>query len=325
MRGIRHEAVTVEPFPEHRFTCSDGLVGVHLVETGRTPRFLVALYNERRGLVVELVAVRLEHAVFVLDKEESERVERSRCAEPCETSRSCVEIGLKIFCVLLSDRAVDAVGGDDHIGVAEPEGIETRVVVDIDAETKIDSQFPASVLKDLKQLLSCDATEAMSAGSDSPVADEYIDVVPVCKVGGDRAISRLVGRAKVLHCLIGEHDAPAEGVIRTVPLEHGDLVRRVGFLEEDCRVEPGRTAANDDDFQWFPLIERRVRDIIGLKQVPEGLYGFDCPSRSEMVRACEDGEFGEDDIIQCRVVSFDKLLSLERPKRHREPREMIKG
>src|SRR5665647_2232471 len=125
-----------KPFAEHRFARGDCFVGVHLVETSCSPRLLIAFDDERRGVLVESVAVRLKDAVLVLDEEESERVKRQSRAEPRESSRACVEVRLEIFGVFPANSAVDTVGCDYQVGVAKSKRSELTVVVDVRAEAE---------------------------------------------------------------------------------------------------------------------------------------------------------------------------------------------
>src|SRR5688572_31486629 len=102
----------------------------------------------------------------------------------------------------------------------------------------------------------------MAARCDSLVADENIDVVPVSEVVGNRAKSRLVCYTEILQRLVRENDAPSERIVGAVPLQHRYVVRRIGLLEEQRRVQPCRATADDDDFHpgkisW--IIERRCR------------------------------------------------------------------
>ncbi len=76
-----------------------------------------------------------------------------------------------------------------------------------------------------------------------------VDVVPVGERGLDCRPARGVGAGKVLERLIGEHDAPAEGVVGAVALVDGDLVARILQLHQDREVEPGRAGADDPDAQ----------------------------------------------------------------------------
>lgn len=59
--------------------------------------------------------------MLVLDEEESECVERQSGAEPRESGRACVEVGLEVLGVLSPDSAVDAVGCDDEVGGVQSE------------------------------------------------------------------------------------------------------------------------------------------------------------------------------------------------------------
>ena len=85
---VRHQAMALQPWREQRLAGRDRAVQIERVEARVPPRRFVALDDERRGLFVEAVAVRLEDAVLVLDEVERERVERKRRAEPDEPGRA---------------------------------------------------------------------------------------------------------------------------------------------------------------------------------------------------------------------------------------------
>lgn len=86
--------------------------------------------------------------------------------------------------------------------------------------------------------------------------DEDIYVIPVSEIAGDRAKCWLVGDAKVLKCLIREHDTPPECVVRLVALEDRDVMRRIRLLEEQRRVESCRSAADDVDLALHSELAR---------------------------------------------------------------------
>ena len=56
-----------------------------------------------------------------------------------------------------------------------------------------------------------------------------------------------VGRLQVAQRLVGEHHAPAEGVVGPVALDHRDPVRGVLLLHEQREVQARRAAADADD------------------------------------------------------------------------------
>jgi hypothetical protein len=92
---------------------------------------------------------------------------------------------------------------------------------------------------------------ARRADALAPVED--VDVGPVREAGGDRALGLGIRLLEVRERLVGEDDAPAEGVLGAVPLVDRDLVRRVEALHEDREVEPGRAAADDLDLHRDPM------------------------------------------------------------------------
>src|SRR5690349_24977284 len=94
----------------------DALVLRHPVETCGTPRLLRRLDDERRGVAVVLVRVRLEPAPRRFLECERERVEALARAQPYEAALAYVDVGLERVGVARADAAVDAVGRDDHVG-----------------------------------------------------------------------------------------------------------------------------------------------------------------------------------------------------------------
>jgi hypothetical protein len=63
----------------------------------------------------------------------------------------------------------------------------------------------------------------------------------------DRVGARGVGGAQVAERLVGEHDAPAEGVVWTVALDDRHFVVRVAAFHQKAKVQPSRTAADTDN------------------------------------------------------------------------------
>ncbi len=125
----------------------------------------------------------------------------------------------------------------------------------------------AASLQDLEQLLARDAREAVPARGDDPIAHVDVDVVPVGQRGRDPGEGVGVGGAEVDHRLVGEHHAPAEGVVAAVALEHGDVGVGTGLLEQQGDVQPGRAAADDRDLHRELPAEKPLADARMLAEV----------------------------------------------------------
>jgi hypothetical protein len=79
--------------------------------------------------------------------------------------------------------------------------------------------------------------ERMRRPLNSPVVEGQADLV-----------GRLpVAAPHVVHRRVGEDDAPAEGVVGFVSLDHPHAVRRVELLHQQAEVEPRGAAADADD------------------------------------------------------------------------------
>jgi hypothetical protein len=72
-----------------------------------------------------------------------------------------------------------------------------------------------------------------------------VDVVPLFARGGDPLEGWCVTVAQIVEGLVRKNDAPAEGVVWAVTLDHRHGVRRILLLHEERKVEARRAAAED--------------------------------------------------------------------------------
>src|SRR5262249_21343990 len=80
-----------------------------------------------------------------------------------------------------------------------------------------------------------------------PAAEINGNIVPVMEVREDGSVRLGIGRLEVRHGLIGEHHAPAEGVVGTVALVDLDARLRQRLAQQDAGVESGRAATHADN------------------------------------------------------------------------------
>ena len=236
--GVRHQLVAVEVFGEQVLAEGDRFLGAHPAEAGLEPHVLRGFDDEGRGVAVELVGVRLEPAVVGLLEGEGEGVEQLARSKPDEPALADLDVGLEGSGVFVADEAVDAVGGDDQIGV------ESLFVAHLLLEHELDAERLAARLQDVKKMLAADAGKAMAARGDGAALEVDVDVVPTAERTGDLLVGLRVRRTQITERLIGEHDAPAESVVRPVPLQYADVVGRIALLHQQGQVEPRRTAAD---------------------------------------------------------------------------------
>jgi len=87
----------------------------------------------------------------------------------------------------------------------------------------------------------------VAGGAHAAALEEHLDVVPVVeRIANERGGGR-VGRLQVGQRLVGQHHAPAEGVERSVALDHRDAVGGVLLLHQQGEIETGGPAANAED------------------------------------------------------------------------------
>ncbi len=164
------------------------------VEAMGLPDGLGRLDDEGRCLVVELVDMRLEPAVLGLFEGEGEGVEGLVRAQPDEAAVGQIDVGLEDVGVALADAAVEAVAGDDQVGlVLRGNGL---VVGGVGLEHQIDAKREAALLQDVQQLLAADAAEAVASRAHLAALEEHLDVVPVMELVADERRGVGVGRAR---------------------------------------------------------------------------------------------------------------------------------
>jgi len=80
---------------------------------------------------------------------------------------------LEMLLVTLADRAVDAVGGHDQIGVRK-----TGEVVDFVGKLQLDPELVATILQDHEQGAPLGAAESVAGGAHDAVVKMKVDLVP---------------------------------------------------------------------------------------------------------------------------------------------------
>ena len=193
-------------------------------------------------MFIELVDVGLEPAVFGLLKNEVEGVELLVGAEPDKPVGPCDHIGFKHVCMQVADAGVDAVAGDHQVSIGEV-GVGHHVLL----EHQLDTQLFTARLQDVEQLLAANPHKTVAAAADGAALETQLDVVPVVKGLLDGGGGGWVPLAHVLHGGIRKHHAPAEGVVRLVALDHGDVMCRVLHFHQQAEIQACWPTPDTDD------------------------------------------------------------------------------
>jgi len=235
---IADHVCAIEQLRKHALREGERLLETHRIQTVREIGLLVALNDESAHRVFVRIDVGLEPAVFGALERLHERVVGPVGAEPHVAALAEFEIGLEVRGMTGADGAVDAVGGNDQIGTGE-----TAVVVGVGLVLDPHAQAFGALLQDIEQAPPVNAAHAVAAGDDHLAAVVDVDIVPVAKAGEDVAVRLGVGFAQVVQRGIREHHPEAEGVVRAVALENGDLMARIRKLHQDGKIQPGRAGA----------------------------------------------------------------------------------
>ncbi len=246
---VRHQTVAAEIFREDALAGRDRFLARHRAETEPVPGRLRALDDEGRGVGVELIGVRPDPAVLgFLENEGEGVVEFLAGAEPYELAFAQVDLRPEMRRKLVADLGVQAVRGDHK--VVRPG--EFRGALDLGPEAQVHAECARPLLQQQKQLLAPDAAEAVPGGDDALAAVVDRDVVPIGEVAADRGRADGIIGGKIGERLVGQHHAPAEGVVRPVALVDGNVVRSVAQLHADREIKASRAAAEARDLHALP-------------------------------------------------------------------------
>ena len=94
--------------------------------------------------------------------------------------RAHLDRRLEVIGVARADRAVDAVGGDDQVGIGE-----FGDVMHLAAEDQLHAKIGGAFLQDVEQVLALDAAEAVPARADHAALEVDVDVVPMREAVAD--------------------------------------------------------------------------------------------------------------------------------------------
>lgn len=276
--AVGEEARFAEEIGEEILAIGDGVGLGGFVQPGASPYVFGTFDDEGAGGAVEGVGMDLKEAVFVFFEEEGEGVEQAVGAEPDVFGLPEGEGGLENVGKLFADGGVDPVGGDDEVvvggingeggdaggvGADGGDGVEEgfgggwlvcwwvgwlRGEDGLVFEGHLDAEFAATILQDLEQAAAGHAREVVAVG-----ADDFAFVVDVYRRPGDEFfrdafVGGEVGFAKGVDGAIREDDAPAVGRARGVAFHDVNVVSRVGFFEENGRVEAAGAAAEEEGF-----------------------------------------------------------------------------
>ena len=176
MVGVAHEAVALQDVGKQALAPGDGGFLVHIGQACGLPHVFGGLDDEGGGVAIEAIGVRLEPPMGRFLKVECEGLEQPTRAQPYEAALAQVDVGLVGGGVLLADAAVQAVAGDDEVGVRKV------FVARLGFKAQLNPQGFASRLQDVEQALAADAAEPMSRGT--PPGPPALDSAFVSGLGG---------------------------------------------------------------------------------------------------------------------------------------------
>ena len=117
MARVGHQPGALQGVGKYLFTKVYGTLLIGFIQPMCLPDMLRALHDKRGGGVIKLVNVRLKPAVLGFLKGKGKGVKRFVGAQPDVAIGAHHDIGLEHLFVVATDARINAIAGDDEIGV----------------------------------------------------------------------------------------------------------------------------------------------------------------------------------------------------------------
>jgi hypothetical protein len=234
--GVAYQAMTAEVPGKDALAGFNRLLLAHVVEAHPPPGRLRAFDDEGRRVGIELVGVRPDPAMLgFLEDEREGVVELLVRAEPNVLGLANVDVRPEGISERAAHFRIRTISCHDEIAVSV-----CIDAVSLGFEANLHPKAASAILQDIEQTPAADAAEAVPLRACDGTAVEHRDVVPIAEGPLDRFGALGIAALQVGKRLIGQHHAPAEGVIRAVALDNHDVVARIAQLRGDGEIEPGR-------------------------------------------------------------------------------------
>ena len=130
------------------------------------------------------------------------------------------------------------------------------------SNSRCNAELARPLLQDHQQHAARAAAKAVAADPMHRAAEMHGDIVPIGEFLGDAAIARRIVFFEIVQRRVGKHHAEAEGIVGAVALIDRDIGLRPLFLEQDRRIEPSRSTADDRDLHDGPPAQLTAIEII---------------------------------------------------------------
>ena len=203
------------------------------------------LNNEGREAWLKPIGMGLKPAVLGLFKGEGEGLEGLLGAKPDKAALAGVNVRLKDIAVATTNTAIEAIAGNDEVGLVLGNG--DLVVVDLTTKDQVHTGGATVVLQNVEEPLAPDAAETMARRTYRAAFKKNLNIVPVIKRLQNLLSGVGVGGAQIGECLVREDHPPAKGVVGLVALQHSHGEGGVAFFEQQGGIEACGPSANRQD------------------------------------------------------------------------------
>ena len=249
--GIAHQRMAVQMRGKDLLASGNAFILGHLAKAPFVIGLLAAFHDKSRCVGIELVGMGPDPAMFGLFEDEGEGVvELGMGAQPDELAGAGVDLGLEMLRVMGAHPGIDAIRRDHQVIF----GRQRVDIIGLGLKAQVHPQFAGAFLQQQQQPHPPDAAKTMPGRHRAGVLVDHRDIVPIGKMRVDRLGAFRVVGLEIRQRFIGQHHAPAKGIVRLVALDDGDVMGRIAQFQADREIETGRTSTQAHDFHKANLL-----------------------------------------------------------------------
>ena len=203
------------------------------------------LNNKGREARLKPIGMGLKPAVLGLLKGKGKGLKRLLGTKPDKAAFTGVNVGLKDIAVATANAAVEAIAGNDEIGLVLGNG--HMVVVDFATKDEVHARGATVVLQNVKEPLAPNAAETMACRTHRAALKEDLDIIPVIKRLQNLFGRVGVGSPQIGQGLVREDHPPAKGVVGLVAFQYRHREGGVTFFEQQGGIQARGPSANRQD------------------------------------------------------------------------------
>ena len=175
--GIGHEGMTLQIGGKQLFAKGNRFFLRHVLKASCLPNRLWCFHNEGGGVAIKLISMRLKPAVLGFFNGKGEGIKQFARAQPNKAAITFVNVGLVGTGKARAHSGVNAITSNDQIGLVH--GGYVCIGIDFLLEQQLNAQLFTTLLQNVQQTLSTNATKAMTTRTHGLPFEMHRDVIPM--------------------------------------------------------------------------------------------------------------------------------------------------